>query len=324
MRELRSRSGVSLPWRGSVLAVVTLLGLLPHGARADATACRIESPRFEAAPSAGDDLLHPQPLPSLRLTLQDGRTVNLPANPHAALHGQLLLGAQAPYLYHLPLFMPDPGRHPHNFQVILEVEFAQAQTKASFLDHRAAHRRDLYTMEPLPFDQNRLVLSYPGHLPLRSLKGGVFHGHFEREGSSRILANAELAITNIVHFREFDPAGARPDTLQYLLFGRQGEALMIHLLFAPPPDFDQVLEVGIDGSPIAEERLQQGLRVTLAERRNRVEDRLRAGEAIACIMSGEDGAATTQATIRIGHEPYCEAGELAELGGGSPMDCPAR
>jgi hypothetical protein len=306
-----------------VLAVATLLGSLPQGARADDTACLIESARFEAAPSAGSDLLHPQPLPSVTLTLQDDRTVTLPTNPHAAFHGQLLLGTQAPYLYHLPLFMPDPGRHPHNFQVILEVDFAQAQPKASFLNHRASHQRDLYTMAPLPFYQDQLVLSYPGHSPLRSLKGNAFHGHFEREGT-QILSNVELAITNVVHFREFDPAGARPDTLQYLLFGQRGEALMAHLLFAPPPDFDQVLEVGIDDGPIAEERLRQGLRVTLSERRNQVEDRLREGETIACTVRGEDGAAATQATIRIGNEPYCEAGELAKLGGGSPADCPTR
>jgi hypothetical protein len=112
--------------------------------------------------------------------------------------------------------------------------------------------------------------------------------------------------------------------LQYLLFGRRGEAFMTHLLFAPPPDFDQALEVGIDGGPIPEERLRQGLRVTLADRRNRVEDRLRAGETITCTVRGEGGAAATQATIRVGNEPYCEAGELAVLGGGRPADCPAR
>ena len=44
-----------------------------------------------------------------------------PAPPTFGVHNQMMVGEQTIYLSHLPMFMFNPQRHEHNFQVILEV-----------------------------------------------------------------------------------------------------------------------------------------------------------------------------------------------------------
>lgn len=256
-----------------------------------------------------------------------------PALAHLATHGQVVLGREAPrVLYHLPIFMGDPWRHPHNFQVVLAVapvDGAAAAT-ASYAEERARHPDDLYTAVPPVFDQIALVYDHPGGEPLRRLAGvALYRGHFERADRRLITEDADLTIERVIHFREFDPTREPAATLGYLLFGRGEERYMAHLL-SGPPDFDQILEVIVEGDALSGERLKQGVFVSLDGRSNRVEDRLVAGEAVTCAVADAEGAAAPEVTLRVLADRYCEVGELAHTVGqlagegfGRPQACPA-
>ena len=87
---------------------------------------------------------------------------------HSAHHNQLLLGdptADSFYLDHLPLFLNNPQRHPHNFQVIVEARLAEPEHAATLSEDRAANPDTFYSASPDDFDQTLLALDYPGHPP---------------------------------------------------------------------------------------------------------------------------------------------------------------
>ena len=205
------------------------------------------------------------------------------AAPHTAFHGQLLLGRDTLYLYHLPLFMVNPTTHPHNFQVILEVELISADgaDRTEFNEDRDQHPDVIYSAKPENFNQSALVLDYPGHGPLRALRASVVRGHFERDPHTEIIESATFDISRVVHFREFVAGGQTLEPLSYLLFGRNGEFFMAHLLSAPP-DFDQILAVEIENEGLSDELLRKGLYVSLTERENDIQGRLLRGDAFSC------------------------------------------
>jgi hypothetical protein len=257
------------------------------------------------------------------------------AAPHTATHGQIALGKNAPrFLYHLPVFMGDPWHHPHNFQVVLAVsplDEADAAT-ARYAQDRAQHPDGLYTAVPPVFDQTALVYAYRGGEPLRQLDGvALFRGHFENPADRHLLTrDANLAIERVVYFNEFDPTGETSSTLGYLLFGQGDERFMVHVL-SGPPDFDQILEVAVEGDALPQERLGQGVFVAFVERSNQVEERLVAGEAVSCTMADEAVGTMPDVTLRVIAEHYCEVGELAHTVGqlagndfGTPRACPPR
>ncbi len=243
--------------------------------------------------------------------------------PHGGSHGQLLLGRESLYLYHLPLFMTAPREHPHNFQVILEVEFGSTEgaAGATYMEDRGRHAEALYSAVPDLFDQTSLVLDYPGHSPLRALPVSVVRGHFERPPFERIIDETSLDITRVVHFREFVAGGEKLEPLSYLLFGRGGELFMAHLLSAPP-DFDQILEVELAGGDLPAEAESGGLYLSFSGVANEVADRLRNGDSFGCRF--DSGAPDPpQMELRVAREVYCEVGEVAQVGFAPSRPCPA-
>jgi hypothetical protein len=246
------------------------------------------------------------------------------SSPTVATHGQLLLGRDTVYLYHLPVFMTDPFSHPHNFQVILEAEFADAGGTAHgrYVSDRQENPASIYTAVPPAFAQTALFLDYPGHPPLRAFDNvEVFRNHFERPGRESIVGSP-MTLVRLVHAREFAPDRPKPTVLSYVLFGRGGDVFLAHLL-SGPPDFDQILEVSLDLASPSADAVRDGLFVTLTGRGNAVGERLRAGEVVSC--TGNDRTLE----LRVDAEPYCEVGELTHVVGklagngfGIPRDCP--
>ena len=241
------------------------------------------------------------------------------ASPTLATHGQLLLGHEFHFLYHLPVFMTDPDAHPHNFQVVLEVTFSdRAARDALVADQVETGDEGYYTAVPPAFAQTALFLDYPGHPPPRAFESvDVFRDHFERDGER--IASSPMAIEALVHGREFAPDLPRPEALVYLLFGRGSDWFLAHML-SGPPDFDQILSVEVDAADPPDGVPAQYL--TLPGRVNGVADRLRPGDVLSC--AGGD------IEVRIVGEPYCEVGELTHtvgnasgMGFGQPDDCPA-
>jgi hypothetical protein len=149
-------------------------------------------------------------------------------------HGMLVFGEDVLYMSHLPMFM-----RPHNFQVLLEVDFDEDVRRLP-ADDRGATGDGMYTWDRRKFSIAELDPAGDG--PARdSMVGNLVRGHFER-GGTPIATDVVARVLDGVHFHDLD-IDARPDEggeLSYLCFGRGGRLHLAHEI-AAGPDFDQVL-----------------------------------------------------------------------------------
>jgi hypothetical protein len=194
----------------------------------------------------------------------------------------------------------------HAYQVVLKVTFTQpgGDPHAAYVNDRKTHPDTrMYTLAPETFVLADIVSTDPGHPPLRSFRGTIFRGHFER-GGEEILSGVEVNVEEVVHFRRFEP-------LSYLLFGNQGELFLAHWI-TRPPDFDQALSVKVVGHQFADEELRHGVRVAIPGRPNAIHQRLRSNEAIKGEIQLAAGGApgTLGIQLETGVELYFEEGEL--------------
>jgi hypothetical protein len=218
--------------------------------------------------------------------------------PHdVGVHGMLLFGQKAIYLSHLPMFMSM-----HDHQVILEVILASqaGDAQAIYRADRQETGERVYTLVPERFSLQRLGAD--GEAALRTFQGAVHRGHFEKPGNVLILQDVTVTVMDVIHFRRFDPEATLLPELQYLLFGHPGELYLAHWI-TRPPDFDQILPVKAIRPDFPEEDLRHGVKLTLPGRKNRITERLRAGEQA---IANED------VILEPDGELYLEEGELAE------------
>ena len=219
------------------------------------------------------------------------------------VHGMLVVGERTIYLSHLPMFTA-PN---HRFQVILEATLARdgQDPHAAYLADRQQSGATIYTFQPDEFDTTCLE---PGHPQcITSFTGSLFRNHFERRGKQAILPGRTVNVARVVAFRRLPVEGARPERLEYLLFGAGQDLFLAHLI-TQAPDFDQVLSVRIVGEGPAEDALRQGLRVrTVSRRANVIAERLRGGERVAVEVEGLPGI-----QLETVAEIYVEEGELRE------------
>jgi hypothetical protein len=238
--------------------------------------------------------------------------------PTFDMHGQLIVGEGPIYLSHLPMFMFDPKRHPHNFQVLLEVTFAPSggdDPQATYLADRRQSGERIYTLQPANFHMIDLVAPEGGRPLLRSFTGDIVRGHFER-GGTPLVRNVPVEVVRVVYFQEFQP-GAQPSDLEYVLFGTPDQAFAAHVI-TRPPDFDQVLAVRLAGVDLDEASLRRGVRVAVPGRANAIGERLRAGERVAGEVRGVEAAQTIE--VEPLTELYVEEGELGEQFSQEPTD----
>jgi hypothetical protein len=155
-----------------------------------------------------------------------------------------------------------------------------------------------------------LVSTDPARPPLRSFRGTIFRGHFERGGTA-ILRDVEVEVRRVVYFQEFDPDAEALRALEYLLFGGEGARFVAHVI-TRPPDFDQVLSVEVEGAAFEAEALRDGIRLVFSGRENTIAARLEAGERLEAVahLAG-DGDETVDVAVEAKTEFYFEAGELA-------------
>jgi hypothetical protein len=232
-----------------------------------------------------------------------------PPPPTCGVHNQMMVGKQTIYLSHLPMFMFDPQRHEHNFQVILEVTLnGPGNPQAIYVDDRMQHPQErMYTMSPDAFEMVELD---PQHPTRHALTGAIFRGHLERPiGQEPIINRAVAQVMNIVYFHEFEENAKPLAQLEYLLFGKAPELFLAHVI-TRPPDFDQILSVTVSGpSPTAGD-LSRGIRIMIPGRANTPHTRIKAGERV----TGEAQLAGAQAgqplELEAGTEFYFEEGEL--------------
>lgn len=191
-------------------------------------------------------------------------------------HNMMVVGEKGVYLSHLPMFMS-----PHNFQVILEAEFTQGGKSVQEIyvkDRQSNPKVKMYTLEPL--DSFKLpTLFRPTPPPRTSFKARLIRGHLERGGSTLSgLDNLEVEIKRVIYAEELDGTRTKPDELTYILFGRPEELFLAHLIAAPPPDFDQIISVKVDGHRLTEQELKHGVEVVFLDRPNTVAARFKQKE----------------------------------------------
>ncbi len=251
--------------------------------------------------------------PVQRVDADGGGLHDLPhpgQSPHTAIHGQLMFGVERVYVSHLAVPMQAPGFHPHSFQILLEVGFADPSAATTYKTEVTASPGTIFTAVPPPFDQTAIVASYPGREPLRNFEETtVFRGHFEQGGTP--IVQDDLEIRRVLHFREFQ-RGAQPiENLVYVLFGDGENAHLAHYIDGTAPNFDSILDIEI-GAPDALTHSDRALYVHLPDRPNTEAERLRSGESLRCRMT-EAGGSGRDIDLRITREIYCEAGEFSAL-----------
>ena len=241
----------------------------------------------------------------------------------SGFHGQVVMGEGPVYLSHLPMFMFNtPAKHPHHFQVILEVSFGGdgADAHGAYVQDRRGRGAPLYTLSPL--DRFRMLdLISPGadRLPLRSFRGDIVRGHFERPPEQQpfgiapavVHENAMVNVERVVYAHEFQFQPESLTQLEYVLFGGGAELFLAHRI-TEAPDFDQILPARIEGRAFDEEELREGVVVEIPERANAMPERLRAGDRVAAVArrTGTGVAVAADLQIEAGQELYFEEGEL--------------
>lgn len=240
-------------------------------------------------------------------------------NATLATHGQLMFGTERIYLSHLPMFMFDPNRHPHNYQVIVEVELTDDGTdpKARYIADRKAHPDTrVYTLNPEKFAMVDLI-STDTDRPIRSFKVDIHRGHFER-GGPNIIPNVIFNVKNIIYSHIFNPKAESLENLEYLLFGHGKEIFLAHII-TKPPDFDQILAVdrvqavdAVDSVLSDEELSDKGIRVFFPGKENNLAMKLKEGETVQGERFRRDPS-EAKLEINVGKEIYFEENELSEF-----------
>jgi hypothetical protein len=241
-------------------------------------------------------------------------------DPTMGGHGMLVFGEDVLYMSHLPMFM-----RPHNFQVLLEVDFEE-DVRRLLVDDREATGDGMYTWDPREFPIAELDPASGG--PARdSMVGNLVRGHFER-GGTPIAMDVVARILDVVHFRELD-IDARPDEgreLTYLCFGR-GEQLHLAHEITAGPDFDQILTARLVPGTITDQagrpagadagdriELRHAQPVSFPDRRNTPDGRMtpdKPAQGFFFQSIGPGGSHGFRAQVEAVKELYLEIDELA-------------
>jgi hypothetical protein len=225
-----------------------------------------------------------------------------------AAHGMAVIGEQAVYLSHLPMFMS-----PHDYQVILEVEFEGNNSQAAYLTDREKNpQQRLYTLNPVPFVLPALFPVGESSPEAASFRGDLHRGHFERidTGPVQMASNVTVRVKKVTHHHRFESNASELGELRYLLFGKGSEVFFAHRITAPP-DFDQLLSVGIDVQ-FGDEDLSKGIEVAFEGRANTVATRIKPGVDTELPAIAEIDGRFQPIKVRPKVEYYFEAGELAQ------------
>ncbi len=228
---------------------------------------------------------------------------------HPAVHGMVVMGEKTIFLSHLPLFKTATYNSPHDYQVILQATFRHATQNATqiYRKDRKQTKTRLYTLEPEKFVLPTLA-GPVSDVPHRTeFQGTLYRGHFER-GGEPILKNLTVQVSRVVHFRKFDPQAARPNQLQYLMFGTTSEQFLAHFI-SKPPDFDQILAVRSLTPKISEADLRQCPILSISDRSDATASKLAEGFHGPIRLQTSKAALAGQLAIRT--EIYFEADELS-------------
>ncbi len=233
-----------------------------------------------------------------------------PHSPHPeppAGHGMAVVGSEHVFLSHLPMFM-----RPHDFQVILHASFGPADA-AYQADRSENAETRLYTFAPERFVLPDLFPGADGEAPKRTSFGGTLvRNHFEQppahpETPVEVASDVEVQVLDVVHQHRFDPDAPPLEHLTYILFGKDAERFLAHLV-TQPPDFDHLLSVELTGHQFTDEQLLGGVEVTFDDRLNQPGERLREGERASAVATLKGKQVPIE--VHAGLELYFETNDL--------------
>jgi len=224
-------------------------------------------------------------------------------------HGMLVVGTEAMFFSHLPMFMP-----PHDYQVILEGTLSQkgSDPQRTYRDDRARHPdAAVYTFNPVEFVLPEIA---PPAAKRKQFQGALFRGHFEAPPEfpakpRLVVGDVSVEVTNVVYFQKLTPPSARPEHLEYLLFGKGEEIFLAHLITGPP-DFDQIVTAKVTGHQFAPEELRRGVRLQVPGAASSSAQRVKPGKAVSA--SAQASGKTVAFKVEAGSELYFMERELAE------------
>jgi hypothetical protein len=257
--------------------------------------------------------LHLVPVAALADSDHDCVDPHFAPNADCGTHNMMLVGANKAYLSHLPMFDSE-----HRFQLIFEATFEitnddeTTNVEELYTDDRKAHPGfGMYTVNPSHIFVLSRLFDESADSRRVSFAGTVFRGHLERPGSGVIsgLDEVEVKVSRVIYARELEADGDTPDQLRYVLFGDSEELFLAHEI-TEPPDFDQIVSVHVDGHRFTSDELLSGIVVSIPERENTAETRLRVDDSVKALaqVAGVEQPSTLR--IRVVSEPYFEEGEL--------------
>jgi hypothetical protein len=213
-------------------------------------------------------------------------------------HGMLVLGLDAIFFYHLPMFMS-----PHDYQVVLEGTLSQqgSDPQRTYREDRKGHvKTRVYTFAPVPFVLPDL---FPPAPKLTKIRGDLFRGHFEQppeypEKPSQIGSGVDVNVTDVVFVQKLLPLPTPLDGLEYLLFGKSKELFLAHVI-TRKGDFDQVVSAEITGHQFLDDELRRGVRVQFSGKANASSQRLAEGKTVSGSAQVSDKEFTIEVTPRV-------------------------
>lgn len=217
-------------------------------------------------------------------------------------HGMLVVGNGPVYLSHLPMF-----HKPHDYQVLLEVDFVKAG--ADPVGHYAQDRHQtgekVYTVVPELFSLPEL---FSGQRT--SFKATLFRGHFER-GGSPIIEGVTVKVKRVIMAQKFAPNPVPLPSLKYFLFGNEAELFAAHVV-NKKPDFDHVESVKVTSGVVTEavaKQIRAGAFVEFPGVANVPAQALKVGLEYQGQM--KMGVETLNLKVQVGEDFYLETGDLS-------------
>lgn len=180
-----------------------------------------------------------------------------PPGSHAGVHGMLVFGTNL--MSHIPMF-----HVPHDYTIIMDV-----QLKHPDLPEGQNYGGQLHTFVPEKFSLGDLLNGR-----LTSFQGSLFEGNFEdSQHSKQLLEGVTAEVRQILRAEHLDEHSKGPAELEYVVYGTPQDAYLTHPIHGDA-DFDQLLGVRVEAGSLKAEDLARGIRVTVPDHANRVEDRL--------------------------------------------------
>ena len=235
-------------------------------------------------------------------------------------HNMLIAGRESAFVSHLPMFdgldkAKTDFTSPHRYQFIAEASFSvggKPVTQLYLDDRRANPDVRIYTLGPLEeFVLTHLFPAGSSQPAKRSFTAKVVRGHLEQGGKTVPgLAKVTVTIDRVIHARKFDPRAARPEQLEYLLFGTPGDLLLAHAIMQPP-DFDHVVGVTVKGTTLAAADLAGDVRLVFPDRKNAAAARVRESQTLKGLLRrASQPGKDTPVDVQVTRQFYFEEGEL--------------